>query len=161
MRVLYDPMTIATVAITAVSGVFSGMSAKAQAKAEADYYKQQAAQEQLAQMRDLEALETERARTMARSRAVLAAQGGGLEGTGESLLEGAASTFGRREAELIHDSEARIRSLSARAASAKAAGNAAMWGSIFSGLGSAGKAGATLFRSSPTVPKTSSGSAAP
>jgi hypothetical protein len=153
LRVLYGPaaiiIPIAMAAASAVGGIMSGIQASAQGKAEAKFYQDQQNQERLALERDREALEQERSRTFARARAVSAAQGGDTtSGNAEGILENVWGTFGRRDLELIHDSEARIRALGNRAESAKAAGKSAMWSSIFSGLTGAGKqmAGSSLLR---------------
>lgn len=163
MRVLYDPttaLTIGSAVFSVVGGIAGGIGQRQQAEAEADFYRAQQEQERLAMARDQEALATERSRTMARARAVFAAQGGDTtDGTAGGVLEAVGGSFGRRELELIHDSEARIRSLDARAQSAATAGRSAMWSSIFSGIGAGARGAGSLFRGGSASEPSSSGGA--
>lgn len=157
-RVLYDPMTMLTAASAAFSligGVVQGIGQKSQGEAEAAYLREQAEQERLALDRDLADADRESSRTLARSRAVLAAQGGDTTTGGAlDLLSYQESVFGENRQRLISDSDARIRGLNRRAESAESAGRSAMWGSIFSGAGKGLSTGLSLF-SGPSTPTTS------
>ena len=144
-------------AVSVVGGMMQGQAAKEQGDAEGRFLGQQADQEKLAQLRDLDALDAESSRTMARSRAVLAAGGGDTtDGTALGLLTHQAGQFGEKRKALLNDSDARIAGLYDRANSARSAGSSAQLGAIFGGLGKGASAASSLFdysRAPRSVPK--------
>lgn len=147
-------LTAAASAFQVIGGVVQGISQRNQGEAEAAYLRQQADQERLALERDLTDSDREASRTLARTRAVLAAQGGDTTTGGAlDLISYQQGYYGEQRQRLIHDSDARIRGLNARAESARSAGQSAMWGSIFGGLGRGLSSGVSLF-SGPRTPPT-------
>lgn len=138
-RVLYmPPAAILAVGagLTMASAVAKGTQDQAAAEAEASYLRTQGEQEKLGLMRDLDAADQEASRTLARSRAVLAATGG------DTTSPGALDTLGYQEAQfaknrqsLINDSDARLRGLNTRADSAESAGKMAYYSALLGGAG--------------------------
>lgn len=126
----------AAAAMSVIGGMKAGDAAKEQGDAEARFLNQQAEQEKLAQLRDLDAFDKESSRTLARARAVFAAGGGDTtDGTALDNLAYQEGQFGEKRQSLISDSDARIAGLYTRASSAVQAGKDARMGAIFSGIG--------------------------
>lgn len=139
--------------MSVIGGIAQGQAQKQQGEAEATYLRQQADQERVALERDLTDQGRESGRSIARARAVLAAQGGDTTTGGAlDLLATQESVYGEQRQRLISDSDARIRGLNTRADSASRAGSQAMWGSIFGGIGKGLSSGLSLFnRPNPPV----------
>lgn len=153
-------LTAATAAFQVIGGIAQGASQQSQGAAEAAYLRQQADQERLALERDLADQGREASRTLARTRAVLAAQGGDTTTGGAlDLLSYQEGVFGENKQRLINDSDARIRGLNMRAQSAESAGRSALWGSVFSGFGR-GLSSATSLFGGPSTPTLSLGASA-
>lgn len=149
-RTLYmPPAAIAAVGIgmSVMGGISQGRAAQKQGEAEAAYLSAQADQERLALDRDLADYDREASRSLARSRAVMAANGGDTT-TGGALdtLSYQQAVFGENRQRLLSDSDARIRGLNVRAESARSAGKDAMWGAIFSGFGKGLSQGSSVFK---------------
>ena len=123
-------------AMSVGGGMLQGQAAQRQADTEARFLNAQAEMEKLGQLRDLDALDEEKDRTLARSRAVAAAGGGDLSsGTALDAISDQAGSFGYKRQALINDSDARIAGLYDRSASAHTAGKEAARAAVFSGLG--------------------------
>ena len=163
MRVLYDPGTIFTIisaGLSLLSGIAEGAAARRDADNEARFLEDQANQEAVARRRDLQDLRKERARTLSRSRAVLAAQGADTaSGDALNILRSQASSFAIKENRLLTDSNTRQQSFLSRAANVRESGKSAQISAIFGGAGRAFSTGASLIPG-PKIPKTpaSSGS---
>ena len=159
MRVLYDPVTILTIASAAFSfigGIAEGRAARADAENDARFLEGQANQEAVARRRDLEDLRKTRAQTLARSRAVLAAQGADTaSGDALNILRDQASSFAIKENRLLTDSNTRQQSFLSRAANVRAGGKSAQTAAIFGGAGRAFSTGVSLFPGTKKVPKVS------
>lgn len=138
-RVLYMPPAVIMgvgAAMSVVGGMKAGEAAEEQGNAEARFLNQQAEQEKLAQLRDLDAFDKERDRTLARARATFAAGGGDTtSGTALDNLAYQEGQFGEKRQSLISDSDARIAGLYARSESAVKAGRDAKQAALFSGIG--------------------------
>lgn len=162
-RVLYEPTTIlmaASAAFSVIGGIAQGSSQARQGESEAAYLRQQEEQERIALARDVADYDKETTRALARTRAVVAAQGGDTT-TGDALelFSYQAGVLGENRQRLINDSDARIRSLQQRQTSAIEAGKSAQWASIFSGFGKGLSTGVSLF-SGPKVPTIGAGRSA-
>lgn len=110
----------------------------------------QAEQERKQRARDLSDLDAERSRTLARTRAVLAAQGAGADDpSGLAVLQSQATQFGQQESRLIDDSLVRERSLEVKASNTRSVGRTEAVAHIFGGIGKAAGAGKSLFEPQP------------
>lgn len=109
---------------------------------ERDFYNFQAEQEKIGLNRDLDAQQRERSATISRTRAVLAAQGGGSEPDYVASREG---LFEAQRLSLIQDSEARQSVLRTKAGMAMKAGQQAADNAILKGFIGALPGGNTLF----------------
>lgn len=158
-RVLYEPtiiLTAASAAFSIIGGIAQGSAQREQGESEARYLAQQAEQERVALSRDLSDADRESARNLARSRAVLAAQGGDTTTGGAlDLLSTQEGVYGEQRQRLISDSDARIRGLNMRADSARRAGASAQFGSVFSGFGKGLSTGLSLFNRADRAPSAS------
>jgi hypothetical protein len=134
MLVRYDPATAGVAGLSAVGSVAGGVMQGNQAMAqgawaqdqgifERDYYNFQVTQEQIGLQRDKDAMQRERTATLSRSRAVMAAQGGGMD---SDYLASTAGQFAAGEQNLIQDSEARQMALRTKGQRAQAAGRFAV-----------------------------------
>ena len=126
MRIFYDPITILTVASTAIKLLFSfsqASAAKAQGKQDALQREREAIQEEVASAREQRDLAVEKRRKLARSRAALSAQGAELTGQNPvSFLSLEAAEFAIRARRLAEDSRLRAESLRSGAAFARQQG---------------------------------------
>lgn len=147
MRVLYDPVTAIVAGVSAIGSIAGGISAAGQATDrgtyERDYHNFQAEQEKVALQRDRDAAERERSQTISRSRAILAAQGGGTESDVIASQEG---LFAANEFTLIQDSQARQSMLRTKAGMAEKAGQQAAESAMIKGVTGAIPGLGTLYK---------------
>lgn len=137
MRTLRDPLTIAAIAFTAFSAIADASAAKSQANAEAAFLQVQAQQERVARARELRDSERAAAARLSRTRALIAAGGGDTTvGTGLALLTDQTAEALLEQQRLLSDSQARERSLTARASNAKARGRAEFRNTLLRAVGS-------------------------
>lgn len=126
MRVLYEPTTIlAIAAVTTFAGdVMAANAAKSQAGAEAAFLETQARQEEIAATRELRDTDKEKKRFLARTRAVLAAQGDTTGSTALSTLSESAGEFGIRSERIRQDRDVARKSLLSRSTNVRRVGAA-------------------------------------
>lgn len=157
MRVFYEPTTIMTAVAAGfqlIGGMAQASAAKGAAESEAGMLEAQAEQERKQRARDLSDLEADRSRTLARTRAVLAASGADAsDPSGLAVLQSQAVQFGQQESRLTDDSLVRERSLEAKAANTRATGRAEATAQVFGGIGKAASAGKSLFAPTPAGKK--------
>lgn len=150
MRTLHDPVTAAVVASTALQAggqIASSQQAAAQREAQADFRRVEAAQEEVARNRELEALEREQERVLARTRASLAAQGAGPQGAQSQAIQGSqAAQFGQKRQRTRQDSENRQANLLARASNQEDAADAERAAGFFKAAGTLASGGQTLLQ---------------
>lgn len=136
MRTLHDPLTIATIVFSTFSAFADASAAKSQANAEAAFLQIQAQQERVSRARELRDSEKARNARLARTRALLAAGGGDTTvGTGLALLTDQRAESLIEEQRLLADSQARERSLTARASNVRARGRSAFTNTLLRSIG--------------------------
>ncbi len=135
MHVRYDPVTAIFAGVSAVGSIAGGLTGSSQASDEGrynrDFYNYQAEQEKIALNRDLDAQQRERTATISRTRAIMAAQGGDMDGDFIASREG---MFEAQRLSLIQDSEARQRVLRTKAGFAMKAGQQAADSALIRGF---------------------------
>ena len=137
MRVLRDPFTIAAIAFTTLSAFAGASAAKRQADQEAVFLNLQAEQERTARARELRDAEKAADARLARTRAALAAGGGGTTvGTGLALLTDQRAEALLERQRLLSDSQAREQTLVAKASAASARGRSAFTNTLLRAVGS-------------------------
>lgn len=147
MLVRYDPFTAIMAGVSAVGSLAGGAMGSSQAADQGaynrDFYNYQAEQEKIALNRDLDAATRERTATISRTRAVMAAQGGGMDGDYIASRQG---LFEANELSLIHDSEARQMVLRTKAGYAMKAGQQAADQAMMKGITGAIPGFSTLYK---------------
>ena len=135
MLIKYGPMAAVFAGVQAVSSIAGGLMQSNQAYDEGvynrDFYNYQAEQEKIALNRDLDAQQRERTATISRTRAIMAAQGGGMDGDFIASREG---LFETQRLSLIQDSEARQSVLRTKAGFAMKAGQQAADAAVIKGF---------------------------
>lgn len=150
MRTLYDPVTIISVGAGLLGGFAQASAARSAAESEAAMLEMQAEQERKQRARDLSDLKIEKRQTLARTVAVLAAQGAdSADPQSRAILKSQAGTFGTREARLKDDSTVRERSFETKASNVRSTGGQEATAQIFGGIARAGP----LFRGAPKTGK--------
>lgn len=135
MIVRHDPITAVLAGVSAVGSIAGGVMGAGQAQDkgtyERDFFNFQAEQEKIGLNRDLDAQTRERTATISRSRAIMAAQGGGSEPDYLASREG---LFAAERLSLIQDSEARQSVLRTKAGFAMKAGQQAADTALMKGI---------------------------
>jgi hypothetical protein len=135
MLIKYGPMAAVFAGVQAVGSIAGGMMGSNQAYDEGiynrDFYNYQAEQEKIGLNRDLDAQTRERTATISRTRAIMAAQGGGMDGDFIASREG---LFETQRLSLIQDSEARQSVLRTKAGFAMKAGQQAADAALIKGF---------------------------
>lgn len=113
-------VVVAAAAVKAMSSIQEGQFAQAQANAQGQMYKDAASQAQLEELRAHDDLTIRRDRSLSNSKAILAAQGGGVD---DNLIAAQAAQFGDQDSRVTHDSALKQRNYYARANYAYASGS--------------------------------------
>jgi hypothetical protein len=146
MLIKYGPMAAVFAGVQAVSSIAGGLMQSNQAYDEGvynrDFYNYQAEQEKIGLNRDLDAQTRERTATISRTRAIMAAQGGGMDGDFVASREG---LFETQRLSLIQDSEARQSVLRTKAGFAMKAGQQAADAAVIKGFTNAIPGMASLY----------------
>lgn len=147
MLVRYDPLTAIMAGVSAFGSIAGGAQASNQAYDQGtygrDFYNYQAEQEKIGLNRDLDAATRERTATISRSRAIMASQGGGMDGDYVASRE---SLFALNELSLIQDSEARQSVLRTKAGFSYKAGQQAGDAAMMKGIMGAIPGASTLYK---------------
>lgn len=156
--VLHEPTTIftalaiGTAGLQIAEGFGAGQLASSQGEAEAEFLEAQRIQNQKQLDRDKFDLQREQSRRRARTRAVLAAQGGDTaSGTGLAILKTQEAVSGRQRARLEDDARVADVTLGARADEARRVGGIKQAQNIFGGITRAAGTASTLFSPSPRL----------
>lgn len=149
---IFTVLTVATAGLQLLEGISGGGLARSQADAEAEFLDAQAIQTQKQLDRDRFDLSREAGRRSARTRAVIAAQGGDTtSGTGLAILKTQAATAGRQRERLEDDAEVNIGSLQTRARETRRTGTIQQGQQIFGGVTRAVATSSTLFSPAPRL----------
>lgn len=146
MLIRFEPVTAILAGLAGVASIGSGIMGANQAvdrgTYERDYYNWQANQEALAYQRDADAATKERQTTLSRTRALMAAQGGGMDNDYLGRLE---SEFAVNERYLIEDTNARQDALRTKGRMAAKQGDIEAQSSMLRGITGAIKPFGTLY----------------
>lgn len=142
MRQLHDPASLLLLAagVGAASTIFSGFQKAGELEDQAAFADLQRSQTQKQTRRDLDDLDKEKARHLARTRAVLAASGGGDVGfgTGLALQKSQAADFATTRHRIVDDSVAQETTLKVRADNLRSSADVTRLGAIFGGAAKVG-----------------------